>query len=279
MKPLTLGYSPCPNDTHIFYPLIHGRIDSRGLRFRERLEDVETLNQLALTGTLDVSKVSCHAAGLILDEYCILRSGGAFGRGCGPLVVSRGHIDMASLKGKRVALPGRYTTASLLFQIYGPGDLETLFMPFHEIMGAVSRGEADAGVIIHESRFTFASYGLKNIMDLGVCWESETGYPIPLGCIVARRSLGENLLSGIDRALRESVAYAGSDPDEALAYIRRHAYEMSDEVCAAHIRLYVNDFSLDLGPEGMAALTALLARAAAKGLAPESVKKIFYQPE
>jgi 1,4-dihydroxy-6-naphthoate synthase len=183
---------------------------------------------------------------------------------------------MASLKGKRVALPGRYTTAALLFRLYCPCVVEELFMPFDEIMGAVGRGEADAGVIIHESRFTFVAHGLKSIIDLGDCWEEETGHPIPLGCIVARRSLGEQRLREIDRIIRDSVVYANSHSGETLGYIRKHAQEINEKVCASHINLYVNDFSLDLGQEGEAAVTALLTRAAAKGLAPESAEDIFH---
>jgi 1,4-dihydroxy-6-naphthoate synthase len=276
MKPMTLGYSPCPNDTHIFYALVHGRIDLGGLLFKERLEDVETLNQLVLAGTLDISKISYHTAGFIRDEYCVLRSGGALGRGCGPLVVARDYDDMAALKGKRVALPGRFTTASLLFRLYDADVADVVFLPFHEIMGTVQSGEVDAGVIIHESRFTFASFGLKSIMDLGYWWERETGCPIPLGGIVARRSLGASKLKAIDQGLRDSVVYANNHPEEVRGYIRKHAQEMSDEVCDAHIKLYVNDFSLDLGREGEAAVTTLLARAESCGLIPKSDKNIFH---
>jgi 1,4-dihydroxy-6-naphthoate synthase len=273
---MTLGYSPCPNDTHIFYALVHGRVDLGGLRFRERLEDVETLNQLALAGSLDISKISYHTVGFIRDEYCVLRSGGALGRGCGPLVVARDYTDMAGLKGKRVALPGRFTTASLLFRLYGSCADDIVFLPFHEIMGAVRSGEVDAGVIIHESRFTFASYGLRSILDLGSWWERETGCPIPLGCVVARRSLGESALKAINRGLRDSVAYANAHPEEARSYVQRYAQEMSDEVCKAHIKLYVNDFSLDVGREGEAAVTTLLARAESCGLIPKSTKELFH---
>ncbi len=275
MQTLTLGYSPCPNDTHIFYALTHGKIDADGLLFRERLEDVETLNRFALERVLDVSKVSCHALGYIRDEYCVLRAGGALGRGCGPLVVARDYGVMDELKGKKVALPGRYTTASLLFGLYGAGCGELVFLPFHMIMDAVARGEVDAGVIIHESRFTYASCGLKKVMDLGDWWEKETGHPIPLGCIVARRSLGRETLLGIERMLRESILYAGNNPSDVKEYIRGHSQEMSNDVCAAHIGLYVNEFTLELGVEGEAAMKALLARAETSGLMPGSNKSLF----
>lgn len=275
MTQLTLGYSPCPNDTFIFYPLVHGLIGSPGLSFEERLEDVETLNRLALAGKLDVSKISYHLLGFIREDYCLLRSGGALGRGCGPLVVSRKHEEMDDLKGKRIAVPGRYTTAYLLLRLYDPGLDNIVFLPFHEIMGAVAAGDADAGVIIHESRFTYPEYGLKKLLDLGDWWERETGHPIPLGGIVAKRSLGEATIALLERLLRASVEYAFAHPAAATAYIRAHSQEMSEEVCAAHIKLYVNSFSLDLGKEGEAAVTNILARAEAAGLVPRSEKGLF----
>jgi 1,4-dihydroxy-6-naphthoate synthase len=275
MQNLTLGYSPCPNDTFIFYPLIHGIVDSSGFRFSERLEDVETLNRLALDNELDISKISFHLLGFIRDDYTLLRSGGALGRGCGPLVVSRRFADMEELRGKRIAVPGRYTTAYLLLRLFDPYLSDIVFLPFHEIMGAVASGAADAGVIIHESRFTYPGYGLKKLLDLGEWWERDTGHPIPLGGIVAKRSLGKEKVAAFDRMLRASVEYSLAHPDEANRYIRAHSQEMSEEVCAAHIRLYVNNFSIDLGKEGEAAVNTLLSRADAAGLVPSSRQGIF----
>ena len=272
---LTLGFSPCPNDTFMFYPLVHGLVDTAGLTFRERLEDVETLNRLALSGELDVTKVSYHALGHIRDQYALLRSGSALGRGCGPLLVARDNLDPADLHGRRVAVPGHYTTALLLLRLLDPTLDTFIVMPFNEIMDAVLTGRADAGLIIHESRFTYRDLGLHRLVDLGEWWESETGLPIPLGGIVARRSLGAETIAVIERALRAGVAYARSHPAEAAGYIREHAQEMSDEVCAAHIGLYVNDFSLDLGGEGMAAVATLLARAEAANLIPRSGRDLF----
>lgn len=275
MQTLTLGFSPCPNDTYIFHALVHGLVDTGGLAFQEQLEDVETLNRLALEGALDVSKVSCHALGFLRDKYVLLRSGGALGRGCGPLVVTRDAPSMKTLRGKPIAVPGRYTTAALLLRLFDPS-LDTLVMlPFHEIMGAVARGEVAAGVIIHESRFTYPEYGLTRLLDLGEWWEGETGCPIPLGGIVARRSLGRDAVAAIDRALAASVAHARANPGAADGYIRAHSQEMSDEVCAAHINLYVNDFSLRLGTEGEAAVATLLQRAEAAGVIPCSVAPLF----
>ncbi len=275
MRHLTLGFSPCPNDTFIFHALVHGLVPCPGFGFRERLEDVETLNRLVLDGALDVSKVSSHLLGFIRDDYCLLRSGGALGRGCGPLVVSARFSAMEELKGRRIAVPGRYTTAYLLLRLFDPALDSIVFLPFHEIMGAVQRGDVDAGVIIHESRFTFGDYGLTRLLDLGEWWERDTGHPIPLGGIVAKRSLGAATVAAIDRSLRASVERAFAHPDAANGYIRAHSQEMGDEVCAAHIGLYVNDFSLDLGSEGEAAVATLLARAEASQLVPPSGKNLF----
>ena len=272
---LTLGFSPCPNDTFMFYPLVHGLVDTGGLAYRERLEDVETLNRLALEGVLDVSKVSYHALGHIRDQYALLRSGSALGRGCGPLLVAADRIDPASLRGRTIAVPGRYTTALLLLRLFDPKLDNFIVMPFNEIMDAVLSGNVDAGLIIHESRFTYKGFGLHKLLDLGEWWEGETGLPIPLGGIVARRSLGAKTIAAVERALRAGVEYARSRPDEAVHYIAEHAQEMSTEVCAAHIGLYVNDFSADLGDEGIRAISCLLQRAEQEGLIPPSTVPLF----
>lgn len=270
MRTLSLGFSPCPNDTFMFYPLVHGLVDTGGLGFTERLEDVETLNRLALQGALDVSKVSYHALGHIRDEYALLRSGSALGRGCGPLLVATEGFDPADLRGRTIAVPGRYTTALLLLRLFDPRLVNFLVMPFNEIMDAVLRGDADAGLIIHESRFTYQGYGLHKLVDLGEWWEAETGLPIPLGGIVARRALGEENIKAIERALRDGVAYSRQHPALAAHYIREHAQEISEEVCSAHIDLYVNDFSVDLGDEGIKAIQCLMQRAEEAGIVPPS---------
>ncbi len=272
---LTLGFSPCPNDTFMFYPLVHGLVDTGGLAYRERLEDVETLNLLALNGTLDVSKVSYHALGHIRDAYALLRSGSALGRGCGPLLVAAEAIDPTALRGKTIAVPGRYTTALLLLQLFDPSLANFIVMPFNEIMDAVLTGTVDAGLIIHESRFTYAGLGLHKVLDLGEWWEGETGLPIPLGGIVARRSLGADTIATIERALRSGVQYARSHPGETVRYIGEHSQEMDPEVCAAHIGLYVNDFSTDLGDEGIQAISCLMQRAEQAGIIPPSSAPIF----
>jgi len=223
-----LGFSPCPNDTFIFNALVHGLVQCPGIAFRERLEDVETLNRLVLEGALEISKVSSHLLGFIREDYCLLRSGGALGRGCGPLVVSSGPAAMADLRGRRIAVPGRYTTAHLLLRLFDPHLDNIVFLPFHEIMGAVRRGDVAAGVIIHESRFTYPDYGLVKLLDLGKWWEQATGHPIPLGGIAAKRSLGDGVIAALDQALRASVAYAFDHPGAANGYIRAHSQEMSD---------------------------------------------------
>lgn len=265
---LTLGYSPCPNDTFIFDALVHRRIPLGDLDFRERLEDVETLNALALAATLDMTKISYHALGHLRRDYALLRAGGALGRGCGPLVVARAAGDMASLRGRTIAIPGRLTTANLLLQLYGEGFDRVRIMPFDRIMEAVARGEVAAGVIIHESRFTYQGLGLHKILDLGRWWEETTGRPIPLGGILIKRSLGAALIRAVDGALRRSVEFAFAYPELSRPYIKAHAQELADEVIDSHIGLYVNPFSLDLGEDGLAAVTTLLARAEERGLIP-----------
>ncbi len=272
---LSLGYSPCPNDTFIFYALVHGRVSLSDLGFRERLEDVETLNSLALRGALDVTKVSCHALGHLRRDYALLRSGGALGRGCGPLVVARSANSMADLRGRRIAVPGRLTTANLLLQLHGEGFDNVLILPFHRIMPAVVAGEADAGVIIHEARFTYGDYGLAKVLDLGAWWEQETGLPIPLGSILARRDLGAERIAALDAAIRQSLEYALVHPREPRDYIRAHAQEIDPQVVEQHIALYVNGYSLDVGEDGERALTELLARAERQRLIPPCDLPLF----
>ncbi|KIH77693.1 1,4-dihydroxy-6-naphthoate synthase [Geoalkalibacter ferrihydriticus] len=274
-RSLSLGYSPCPNDTFIFYALVHGRVSLPGIAVEERLEDVETLNQLARAGLLHLTKISYHALGHLREGYALLRAGGALGRGCGPLVVARSALDMGHLQGKTIAIPGRLTTANLLLQLHGSGYDNLVIMPFDRIMAAVAEGRVDAGVIIHESRFTYADHGLTAIEDLGAWWERETGLPIPLGGILARRDLGSDLIRQVDSSVRRSLEYAYAHPQEPRDYIRRHAQELADKVIDSHIGLYVNDFSLDLGKEGEEAVRELLSRAEHRGLIPPCSLPLF----
>jgi len=276
MESFSLGYSPCPNDTFIFYGLVHGRLEGMPV-CRELLEDIATLNGMALEGRLDVTKISFHAFAHLRERYCLLHSGGALGRGCGPLVVAREGMAPGELRGKRVAIPGKLTTAALLLRLFDPEIEELVVMPFDEIMPAAERGEVDAGLIIHESRFTYPRHGLAKVIDLGEWWEESTGHPIPLGGILARRKLGTELIGRIDRALRESVEYAYAHPEEVRGYIREHAQEMEDEVMRAHIDLYVNEYTLDYGAEGEAAIADLLERAVRAGIVPESGMPLFVE--
>ena len=279
MKSLTLGYSPCPNDTFIFYALIHDKIDTKNLKFKETLLDVETLNQKALHTELDLTKISYHAFGHMRKNYCLLRAGGALGRGCGPLVIAKNEYAMEELRGKKIAIPGKLTTAYLLLQLYNPDfRLQTsdlLEMPFDKIIDAVAKEEVDAGVIIHESRFTYPSYGLKQIIDLGEWWEKQTGHPIPLGGIIAKRSLGEGLNKKINKTIKSSIEYAFSNRSEPMDYIKKHSQELSDEVINQHINLYVNNYSLNVGQDGEKAVIALLSRAEEAGIIPKVKQEIF----
>ena len=267
---LSLGFSPCPNDTFIFHALVHGKVPLNNIQFRAPLlEDVETLNRWALAGKLDVSKLSFHALGHVQEEYSMLESGAALGRGCGPLLVARGRPakDPADWC---VAIPGTYTTAALLLKLFLPDLVHKKVMSFEKIMPAVASGQVDAGVIIHESRFTYKQHHLVCLQDLGEWWETETGLPIPLGCIAARRSLPDNILSEIDAAVHESLVRARQDPAMCLPYIKKHARELDETVIAGHVGLYVNDFSVRLGDEGRKAVAELFRRGRDVGAFPSA---------
>jgi 1,4-dihydroxy-6-naphthoate synthase len=272
---LTIGYSPCPNDTFIFYALIHGKVRVPGIAFREQLEDVETLNRLALEGRLDITKISYHALGRLREGYALLRSGSALGRGCGPLVVARPGTMVSDLAQGTVAIPGMLTTAYLLLRLFDPSFTNISVMTFDRIMHAVSKGEAAAGLIIHESRFTYPRYGLEKLLDLGEWWERHSGMPIPLGGILGRRSLGPEILKAVERGIRESLVYARTHTDEVMEYCRRHSQEMEEAVMKSHIDLYVNDFSLDLGDEGIAAVRRLFSEAESRGIIPASDRPLL----
>lgn len=267
MTRLTLGYSPCPNDTFIFYALAHGRIDTHDLRFDVRLEDVETLNRMALAGALDITKLSVAALGQVVPRYALLDAGGAVGRGCGPLLVGRPGAGLQDLRQAPVLVPGRLTTAHLLLQLQA-GPLEVRETPYHRILPDLAAGRARHGVLIHEGRFTYRAFGLEALVDLGQWWEETTGCPIPLGAVAARRRLGTSLHRRLEAFIRQSLAYARQHPDEAAAYVRRHAQELAPEVIRSHIDLYVTSHSHCLGSGARAAIDALLVRGAAAGLFP-----------
>jgi 1,4-dihydroxy-6-naphthoate synthase len=266
---LTLGFSPCPNDTYIFNGLVHKKIPLNRVTFADPLlEDVETLNAWALQGQLDVTKLSFHALGHVLDRYTLLRAGAALGRGCGPLLITGPGHKSAEISDWKIAIPGTYTTAALLLQLYQPACRRLVVMRFDQIMDAIVSGAVDGGVIIHESRFTYQQLGLQCVQDLGAWWEQTTGLPIPLGCIAARRTLDPGVRADIDAAIAASIHWADTHPVEGLNYIREHAQEIETEVMQRHIGLYVNQYSRDLGEEGLHAVRELLRRGAATGLFP-----------
>jgi 1,4-dihydroxy-6-naphthoate synthase len=262
---LSLGISPCPNDTYIFDAMLHGKIDTEGLEFIPRLEDVETLNHLAIEGSLDISKVSYGVVFQLLSKYRILEAGSALGKGVGPLFVSKkiGHekeIDSSTIT---VALPGINTTAHLLFSLAYPEIKNKTFVPFHVIEDMVISGDVDAGVIIHENRFTYQQKGLNKISDLGDIWEQRTGAPIPLGGILVRRSFDLELATKINRVINRSLAFANDHYNVLPSFVTENAKEMNEEVMRSHISLYVNEFSLALGKEGRLAVLELIKASAA----------------
>lgn len=271
---LSLGYSPCPNDCFIFYALAHGKV-SPEMKWQIRLEDVEALNQLARQNVLDVSKISYHAYAHLMNNYVMLSAGGALGKGVGPLIVTKEKLE--TLSNKRVAIPGGLTTANLLLKLSQPDNINIITLRYDQIMPAVAKGEVDAGLIIHESRFTYPDYGLKKFLDVGEWWEETTGHLLPLGGIIAKRSLGNATLQQINSAIKVSLEYAYAHPDETKPYVAEYAQEMSEEVRQKHIDLYVNEYSLDVGEAGKAAVTELFKRAGKRGLIPKVDKGIFLE--
>lgn len=265
---LSLGLSSCPNDTFVFYALLHERV-SLSMGLRPHMADVEELNRSVLSRSLDVSKVSFAVYGHVLDDYVLLRSGSALGRGCGPLIVTTEACGAVALEDAVVAVPGEYTTAALLLRLYCPRVGGVSPMNFSRIPEAVASGEVDAGVIIHETRFTYASLGLRCLQDLGIWWEEQTGLPIPLGGVIARRSLGRSVLQILDEALRASVRYALDEPEAPMDFVRRHSQELSDEVMKKHIDLYVNRHTVDLGEDGIDAVHYLLRTGGENGVFPK----------
>lgn len=259
---LRLGYSPCPNDTFIFCGLAGGRVSTQPYRLDITLADVELLNQKALQASLDITKISIYAMLHFLESYWLLGTGGAIGRGCGPLVVAREPLSPGDLRDKRLAIPGRMTTANLLLQMTGIHQGPVLEMLFDQIMPAVVCGEVDAGVIIHEGRFTYPLHGLELVLDLGAWWEQETGLPLPLGGIAIKRNLGPDVASFFEERIRQSLLFARAHPDEVWPYVLENAQEMAPDVIKSHIDMFVNDFSLEAGEEGKRSVRYLLEAAA-----------------
>lgn len=272
-SPLSLAYSPCPNDTFVFHAWTAGLLEAAP-PVRVTFADIDVTNTAAQEGRFDVVKVSYGALPWLLERYQLLPAGGALGRGCGPLVLAAAERD--SLDGARVAVPSERSTAYLLFRLWAAGQRpEVTVVPFTEIMPGVRDGRFDAGLVIHEARFVYPQFGLRALADLGEWWERETGLPIPLGAILARRDLDTEKVS---RVVRASVEAAWADPSASASFVAQHAAEMSPAVQQQHIALYVNEFTRDLGDEGRAAVTGLLDRAAAAGLTPALPPRLLAPP-
>lgn len=274
---LTLGFSPCPNDCFMFDAIVHHRIDLEGLDFVVRLADIEALNAAAFAGEADVTKLSFHAYAHCTSTYVLLEAGSALGRNCGPLLISKRAIpcEEVSRGALTIAIPGTYTTANFLLSLAFPEAKNKTALLFSEIEGALLDGSFDAGLIIHENRFTYGARGLKKIIDLGEYWEAETGAAIPLGGIVVKRALPADVRQTVNRVVHRSVEYAFANRTASLPYVRAHAQEMSDEVMYRHIDLYVNEFSADLGPEGRRAVEVLFERARDAGVIPAVTEDLF----
>lgn len=278
---LSLGFSPCPNDTFIFDALVHHKIDTEGLAFDVTFDDVESLNHKAFRGELDIAKLSYHAFAYVADKYALLDSGSALGFGVGPLLICRDDPDRlrdalaAPGSSLKIGIPGKYTTANLLLGLAFPRALQKQEIVFSDIEGAVLAGKIDAGLIIHENRFTYQDRGLKKILDLGDYWESRTGCAIPLGGIAVNRNLPRDAQLTMNRVLRKSVEFAFANPQSGLAFIRSHAQELSEEVIYKHIELYVNKYSIDLGVEGRKAIELLFETALKEKVIPSIPEQIF----
>lgn len=272
---LTLAFSPCPNDTFIFDALIHHRIDTLGYEFEVVLADVELLNQMAFKQQIDITKLSFHALAHITQHYQLLNAGSALGKGCGPLLVTTQENLNKPINDLKTAIPGKYTTANFLLGLAYPELIHKEERIFCDIEDAVLSGEFDAGLIIHENRFTYQAKGLKLIKDLGAFWEEFSGASIPLGAIAIKRKIDVQVKNDIDRLIRRSVEFAFANPELSMAYTREHAQSMDENVMRQHIALYVNNFSVDLGEEGKRSIRLLLDNARNKNLIPEITEPLL----
>lgn len=272
---LTLGFSPCPNDTFIFDAMVHGRVDTEGLEFDYFLADVEELNRRAFEGKADITKMSYHAYAYAAQNYLILDSGSALGRKNGPLLISKKDLKREDIENASIAIPGKYTTANLLFSIAWPTALNKKEYLFSEIEDALLNEEVDAGLIIHETRFTYQKKGLKKIEDMGEFWERLTGMPIPLGAIVINRNIPLSVATRVNRILKRSLEYAYRDSGSTYDFVSSNAQEMDPDVMNNHIKLYVNEFTADLGIEGKEAIEKLFSIAGSEKVIPPMPEKIF----
>lgn len=271
---LSLGFSPCPNDCFIFDAMVHHKIDTEGLRFNLVMEDVEALNKRAFKNELDVTKLSFFAFAQLTHSYALLNSGSALGFNCGPLLIAKDK-NLKPDADTRIAIPGRHTTANFLLSLAYPKAQHKIPMLFSEIEEAVLNGTADAGLIIHENRFTYEQKGLQKIIDLGEYWESLIHAPIPLGGIVASRKLRPEIIVKVDRIIKKSVEYAFAHPDASMDFVKEHAQEMEEEVMRKHIDLYVNEFSAELGDTGKNAVQLMFRKAEEEGLVSDMNRELF----
>jgi 1,4-dihydroxy-6-naphthoate synthase len=263
---LSIAYSPCPNDTFMLHALATGLVSRSGWQVTTNLHDVEQLNQLARDQVYDVTKLSFHGWLQVRSSYRLLHTGAALGFGCGPQLVAREPHTRDQVADLRVVLPGELTTAHLLFRLWQPAAAHRMFAQYDQIFGMVERGEADCGVVIHEGRFTYQQRGLCCLADLGEWWQGATGLPIPLGCFAARRTLPEQEVAEFEECMAESIGHARANPTAPLPYMRQHAQELDDSVLAQHVETFVNDFSLALGEQGLAAVEKLEEMARAAGV-------------
>ena len=272
---LSLGFSPCPNDTFIFDALVNGKVDTEGLEFEVILADVEELNRKAFAQDLDITKLSYHAYAYLVDDYALLDAGSALGRNCGPLLIAKTGLSEEQINAGTIAIPGKLTTANFLLSLAYLNAINKEELLFSDIESAVLEERVQAGLIIHENRFTYQDKGLIKIADLGEFWEQSTGFPIPLGGIVVNRKWPTAIQQKVNRVLARSVRFALEQPEQTQAYVSRYAQEMNPEVMYAHIQLYVNDFTLDLGKEGRAAVQHLFSVAREKEIIPKYAQEIF----
>ncbi len=271
----SLGFSPCPNDCFIFDALVHKKIDTQGIDFTVVMEDVEALNNRAFKSDLDITKLSYHAFLYLTEKYILLNSGSALGFNCGPLLVQSGNSKIENIDTATIAIPGKYTTANFLLSLAFPNAKNKQEILFSDIEGAVLSHKVDAGLLIHENRFTYREKGLEKIMDLGEFWESLIHAPIPLGGIVVKKNIDKDLQKTIDHLIKQSVEYAFANPESCMSFVREHAQEMSEEVMKKHIALYVNQFSVDLGETGKNAVKLLFSKATETGLIDGVAPQIF----
>lgn len=272
---IRVGHSPDPDDAFMFYALAHNKLDTGDLDFRHELQDIETLNRRALKGELEVTAVSIHAYAFLADKYALLSTGCSMGDKYGPMVVTKKPLRLSDLRSARVAVPGTMTTAFLGLRLLVPGELNYEVMPFDRILDAVAQDKVDAGLIIHEGQLTFQNQGLRLLVDLGVWWQEKTGLPLPLGGNAVRRDLGAQTIRDVSRLIKESIRYGLEHRQDALNYALGYARDMDGALADKFVGMYVNDWTLDYGPRGRAAVARLLDEGHRAGIIPSAVNVEF----